>query len=73
MSRSWHGRDKTRPLARLWKQGDRTRLARKQAKADRKIDVTDRQEVFDAVVDELTARAVHCFIDEKGDVRIVAA
>lgn len=63
-------------MVRMWLQGDRERRARKRDKALRRIEGA--QGIFDAVIDELIARAdavkaVHCYIDEQGDLRIVAA
>lgn len=63
-------------MVRAWKRRDQAKLARKVSKS---ITLDDRQEVFDTLVDEFTARAeysrtaVHCYLDDKGDVRIVAA
>lgn len=70
MSRSWHGRDKNRPMVKAWLSRDKAKLSRKLAKADK---LETPQDLYDAAVEEIVARAVHCYIDEKGDVRVVAA
>jgi hypothetical protein len=61
-------------MVRAWLQRDRARKARLIDKGVKRFDLEDRQSVFDAIVAEFTARAaVHCYLDDKGDVRIVAA